>query len=121
MKNFLLMSTDKLPFGLIFEKTTVILLLLVHRLLLLGYVFFVCCPQPHQCNTQSPYQRHLPDTDQRIAGGGEMKTGKQHRKIAGYISLQVAEVYLGKIGGSLPFDILPFEEDKLPQNTKEAF
>lgn len=42
MKNFLLMSTDKLPFGLIFEKTTVILLLLVHRLLLLGYVFFVC-------------------------------------------------------------------------------
>ena len=32
------MSTDKLPFGLIFEKTTVILLLLIHRLLLLSYV-----------------------------------------------------------------------------------
>ena len=36
------MSTDKLPFGLIFEKTTVILLLLVYRLLLLRYVLIVC-------------------------------------------------------------------------------
>ena len=49
MKNFLLMSTDKLPFGLIFEKTTVILLLLVHRLLLLGYVFFVCHKFRNDC------------------------------------------------------------------------
>ena len=50
-----------------------------------------------------------------------MKTGKQYRKIAGYISLQVAEVYLGKTGRDLPGDMLPFEEDKLPKNTKEAF
>ena len=36
----------------------------------------------------------------------------------GYMS--AVEVYLGKTGRNLPFDILPFEEDKLPQNTKEA-
>ena len=30
------------------------------------------------------------------------------------------EVYLGKTGRKLPFDILPFEEDKLPQTMKEA-
>ena len=35
--------------------------------------------------------------------------------------MSVAEVYLGKTGCGLPFDMLPFEEDKLPQNTKEAF
>ena len=40
-EKFLLMSTDKLPFGLIFEKTTILLPLLVHRLLLLGYVLVV--------------------------------------------------------------------------------
>lgn len=31
-----------------------------------------------------------------------------------------AEVYLGKTGRKIPLDILPFEEDKLPQSTKEA-
>ena len=36
------MSTDKLSFGLIFEKAAIVLLLLVHRLLLLGYVPVVC-------------------------------------------------------------------------------
>lgn len=35
------MSTDKLPFGLIFEKTTILLLLLVDCLLLLCYVLVV--------------------------------------------------------------------------------
>ena len=35
------MSSDKLPFGLILEETAVILLLLVYRLLLLGYVLVV--------------------------------------------------------------------------------
>ena len=34
------MSTDKLSFGLIFEKAAIFLLLLVHRLLLLHYDFF---------------------------------------------------------------------------------
>ena len=37
-----LVPTDKLPFGLIFEKTAIVLLLLVYRLLLLGYVLVVC-------------------------------------------------------------------------------
>ena len=50
-----------------------------------------------------------------------MKARKQHRKMAGYISLQVAEVYLGRTGRNLFVVILPFERDKLPQNTKEAF
>ena len=36
------MSTDKLPFGLVLQETAILLLLLVKRLLLLGYVFFVC-------------------------------------------------------------------------------
>ena len=36
------MSTDKLPFWLILKETAIILLLLIHRLLLLSYVFFVC-------------------------------------------------------------------------------
>ena len=36
-----LVPTDKLSFGLIFEKTAIVLLLLVYRLLLLGYVFVV--------------------------------------------------------------------------------
>ena len=36
------MSSHKLPFGLIFEGASVILLLLVNRLLLLGYVLVVC-------------------------------------------------------------------------------
>ena len=36
-----LVPTDKLSFGLIFEKTVIVLLLLIHRLLLLGYVFVV--------------------------------------------------------------------------------
>ena len=36
-----LVPTDKLPFGLIFEKTAIVLLLLIYRLLLLGYVFVV--------------------------------------------------------------------------------
>ena len=35
--------------------------------------------------------------------------------------MSAAEVYLGKSARNLSFDILPFEEDKLPQNTKEAF
>ncbi len=34
-------STDKLSFGLIFEKAAIVLLLLVHRLLLLHYDFFL--------------------------------------------------------------------------------
>ena len=36
------MPSYKLPFGLILKETTIILLLLIYRLLLLGYVFFVC-------------------------------------------------------------------------------
>jgi len=36
-----LMSANKLPFGLILQEATVIPLLLIHRLLLLGYVFVV--------------------------------------------------------------------------------
>ena len=36
-----LVPTYKLPFGLIFEKTAIVLLLLIYRLLLLGYVFVV--------------------------------------------------------------------------------
>ena len=36
----ILMSTDKLSFGLIFEKAAIVLLLLVHRLLL-HYDFFL--------------------------------------------------------------------------------
>ena len=39
---FLLMPADKLPFGLVLQKATVIPLLLVYRLLLLRYVFVVC-------------------------------------------------------------------------------
>ena len=35
--------------------------------------------------------------------------------------MSAAEVYLGKSARNLSLDILPFEEDKLPQNTKEAF
>ena len=35
------MSTDKLPFGLVFQETAIILLLLVYRLLLLRYVLVV--------------------------------------------------------------------------------
>ncbi len=35
--------------------------------------------------------------------------------------MSAAEVYLGKSAHNLLFDILPFEGDKLPQNTKEAF
>ena len=35
------MSMDKLPFGLIFEKAAIVLLFLIYRLLLLGYVFVV--------------------------------------------------------------------------------
>ena len=38
------MSTDKLPFGLIFEKAAIVLLLLIYRLLLLRYVLVVCHP-----------------------------------------------------------------------------
>lgn len=37
----------------------------------------------------------------------------------GYMS--AAEVYLGKTGHNLPGNMLPFEGDKLPQNTKEVF
>ena len=37
-----LLPTDKLPFGLVFEEAVIVQLLLVYRLLLLGYVFFVC-------------------------------------------------------------------------------
>ena len=37
-----LVPTDKLPFGLVFEEAVIVQLLLVYRLLLLGYVFFVC-------------------------------------------------------------------------------
>ena len=36
------MSSYKLPFGLVLQETAILLLLLVNRLLLLGYVFFVC-------------------------------------------------------------------------------
>ena len=32
----------------------------------------------------------------------------------------VAEAYLGKLGCKMPLDILPFGEDKLPQDAKEA-
>ena len=49
-----------------------------------------------------------------------MNTKKQHRKITGHISLQAAEVYLGRTGGSLLLDTLPFEGDRLSQNTKDA-
>lgn len=35
------MCSHELPFGLIFEKTAIVLLLLVYRLLLLGYVLVV--------------------------------------------------------------------------------
>ena len=52
---------------------------------------------------------------------GEMKARKHRRKMAGYISLQAAEVYLGRTGRNLSVVMLPFEGDKLPQNTKEAF
>ena len=41
MKNFLLMSSHELSFGLIFEKAAIVLLFLIHRLLLLGYVLVV--------------------------------------------------------------------------------
>ena len=43
-----------------------------------------------------------------------MKTEKLYRKMAGYILLQVAEVYLGRTGRNLSVVILPFEGDKLP-------
>jgi hypothetical protein len=46
---------------------------------------------------------------------------KQHRKIAGYISLQVAEVYFGKTDGNSSVDMLPFGRNKLPHSTDEAF
>ena len=36
------MSSYKLPFGLIFKETTIIRLLLIHRLLFLRYVLVVC-------------------------------------------------------------------------------
>ena len=36
------MSSHELSFGLIFEEAAIVLLLLINRLLLLGYVFFVC-------------------------------------------------------------------------------
>lgn len=36
------MPSYKLPFGLVLQETAIVLLLLVYRLLLLGYVFFVC-------------------------------------------------------------------------------
>ena len=36
-----LVPADKLPLGLVLQKATVIPLLLIHCLLLLGYVFFV--------------------------------------------------------------------------------
>ena len=35
------MSTDKLSFGLIFEEAAIVRLLLIYRLLLLGYVLVV--------------------------------------------------------------------------------
>ena len=36
------MSSYKLSFGLVLHEATIVLLLLVHRLLLQRYVFFVC-------------------------------------------------------------------------------
>ena len=36
------MPSYKLPFWLVFKETTILLLFLTHRLLLLRYVFFVC-------------------------------------------------------------------------------
>ena len=36
------MSSHKLPFWLVFKETTILLLLLVYRLLLLRYVLVVC-------------------------------------------------------------------------------
>ena len=36
------MPSYKLPFWLVFKETTILLLFLINRLLLLGYVFFVC-------------------------------------------------------------------------------
>ena len=41
-EDFPLMSSNKLSFGLIFEEAAIVRLLLIYRLLLLGYVFFVC-------------------------------------------------------------------------------
>lgn len=35
------MSSNKLPFWLVFKETTILLLLLIHRLLLLCYVLVV--------------------------------------------------------------------------------
>ena len=40
-QKFFLMSSHELPFGLIFEEAAIVLLLLVYRLLLLGYVLVV--------------------------------------------------------------------------------
>ena len=34
--------------------------------------------------------------------------------------MSAAEVYLGVTGCDLPLDTLPFDENKLPQNTEEA-
>ena len=39
--HFLLMSTHELSFGLVFEEAAIVRLLLVYRLLLLGYVLVV--------------------------------------------------------------------------------
>ena len=36
------MPSYKLPFGLVLQETAIVLLLLIHRLLLLRYVFVVC-------------------------------------------------------------------------------
>ena len=41
VNQFFLMSSHELPFGLIFEEATIVLLLLVYRLLLLRYVLVV--------------------------------------------------------------------------------
>ena len=36
------MSSDKLPFGLVLQKTAILLLFFINRLLLLRYVLIVC-------------------------------------------------------------------------------
>lgn len=57
------MSSYKLPFWLVFKETTILLLLLVYRLLLLRYVFVVCHNNPVKlvsllCNAPIRLQRY---------------------------------------------------------------
>ena len=48
------MSSHKLPLGLVLEKATIVLLLLVNRLLLLRYVLVICHrAQDHRYSVES--------------------------------------------------------------------